>query len=210
MLPERGISFFNPKSAQYYTLAIPRLEFVATGTPTAGSLEREQGVRVLGSDIAHIRTSPGPAGAGWALPWWNWLFYPAGAVFVFAGIVLGRHRRRLEQDRGYARRTRSSRLVKQRLKDARRHLAQGRLAEFYSALSQAAVGFVGDRFNVEAGGMTREQLLAALTARGVAADALAHFTELVGQCDVARFSPGMAGCEPQELLRRAQAMLEKL
>lgn len=208
VIAEQRISFFNPKTGQYYSAATPRLEFVVTGTPTAGIIGPDPGFRLLGTDIAHIRYhsgSPGPTGKGAAL---TWLFYPAGIATLAAGAVLGRHRRRLLADRGYARRVRSSRLVRERLKEARR-LVQ-RSPDFYAALNRAILGFVGDRYNIEATGMTRDELTATLSARGIDPTTLAELTNLVSQCDVARFSPGMAECDPGELLKRAESLLQRL
>jgi hypothetical protein len=210
VVPELSLGFFDPKSGQYYTLTTQRLEFVATGTAAAAAAAGDGGVRVLGKDILHIKPVLAGALFGWAMSWWEWLFYPAGALALVAGALAGRHRRRLERDRGYARRTRSSRLVRQRLKHATQLLGRGRPVEFYAALAQAMTGFVGDRFNIEAGAMTRDQLRAELETRGVQAAGLTRLMALVGQCDIARFSPGMTECDPRDLLAQAEELLEKL
>ncbi|MEO0074214.1 MAG: BatD family protein, partial [candidate division WOR-3 bacterium] len=146
-IAEQRISFFNPKTGQYYSATTPRLEFVATGTPAAGSLRHDPGIRVLGSDIAHIRYDPGRTRPGWVTGTFVWLFYPAGIATLAAGGIFGRHRRRLLADRSYARRLRSSRLVRKRLKEASR--LAGKSPDFYSALNRAILGFVGDRYDLE-------------------------------------------------------------
>ena len=126
------------------------------------------------------------------------------------GIVLGRHRRKLEQDRGYARRTRSSRLVKKGLAEATKLLAQGSEREFHAALNRAVVRYVGDRFNLEASGMTGDQIQAELSSRNVNADTVSSLLDLIASCDAARFSSGMTRCTPQETLDKARVVLEKL
>jgi len=215
VIAEIEMGFFNPKTGSYYTQTTPRLEFVASGATGKTALtDVESGVRTLGSDILHIKPVLGPlspfairqspiANAGW-------FFYPAGLVVLGLGIVLGRHRRRLEQDRGYARRTRSSRLVKRGLAEATRLLAQGNEREFYSALNRAVVRYAGDRFNLETSGMTGDQIQAELTRRNIDADTVSSLLDLVASCDAARFSPGMARCTPQETLEKARTVLEKL
>jgi hypothetical protein len=131
-------------------------------------------------------------------------------LLLAGGLVVGRHRRRLEQDRGYARRTRSSRLVRKRLAEASRLLEQNKEREFYAALDRAVLGYVGDRFNIEAQGMTGDELREELRRRGVDEDAVGALLDLIKDCDAARFSPGMAQCSPGQTLARAQQMLEEL
>jgi hypothetical protein len=215
VIPEIEMGFFNPKTGGYYTQTTPRLEFVATGatgkTPLA---DVESGVKTLGTDILHIKPTLGRAFVispySFPLSLWSWFFYPAGIAVLGIGIVLGRHRRKLEQDRGYARRTRSSRLVKKGLAEAAKLLARGDEREFHAALNRAVVRYVGDRFNIESTGMTGDQLQAELAGRNVDAATVSSLLDLIASCDAARFSPGMTRCTPQETLEKARTVLEKL
>ncbi|MEO0081765.1 MAG: BatD family protein [candidate division WOR-3 bacterium] len=212
-IPSLELGFFDPKAGTYYTRSTPALEFVARGAvPTAGVVETGSGMRVLGSDIRHIKPCLRPGSGGWstAPEWWIWLFYPMGIVVLTLGVVLGRHQRRLEQDRGYARRTRSGKLVKKRLAQARGLLEQGDERGFYAALSQAVVGYVGDRFNIESQGMTNEELTVELTRQGVSPTGVTELLDIVKNCDAARFSPGMVSCSGREMLERAVRTLEAL
>jgi hypothetical protein len=211
VVPEIGMSFFNPKTGSYYSQTTPRLEFVASGATGKVPLsESEMGVKVLGSDIAHIKPALSVLAARGSGGSWTWVFYPLGFVVLAAGIVMGRRQRRLEQDRGYARRTRSSRLVRKRLAEAEALLKQGRESEFYAALSRAVLGYAGDRFNIEVSGMTGDEIRAELDRREVEAAVVNQLLDLASQCDAARFSPGMRACPPKETLDLARGVLEKL
>ena len=215
VIPDVAMGFFNPKTGSYYTQTTLRLEFAATGatgrTPLA---ETETGVKTLGTDILHIKPTFGQqspvAGRQSPLAFLGWFFYPAGIVVLGIGALMGRHRRRLEQDRGYARRSRSSRLVKKGLAEATRLLSQGNEREFHAALNRAVVRYVGDRFNIESTGMTGDQLQAELAGRDVDAATVSSLLDLIASCDAARFSPGMARCTPKETLEKARTVLEKL
>jgi hypothetical protein len=214
-LPPVEFGFFDPAAGGYYVRTTPPLAFVATGVPAgAAPPETEAGVRVISTDIRHIKPAGRPAalpgGLAAAPPWWGWLCYPAGLGFLALGIALGAHRRRLEEDRGYARRRRSSRLVRRRLAAAAKLLQAGREREFHAALAAAVAGYTGDRFNLEAAGMTGDELRAELARRGVGLTTVERLLELVRACEVARFSPGMAACRPGELLERARGVLEEL
>jgi hypothetical protein len=211
VIPEITMGFFNPRTDSYYTQTTSRLDFVASGTAGRTPLaETESGVRTLGSDILHIKPTFRAASSLAGGNSLGWFFYPAGIVVFGLGLLLGRHRRRLEQDRGYARRTRSSRLVKKGLAEATRLLAQGNEREFHAALNRAVVRYVGDRFNLETSGMTGDQIQAELSSRNVDADTVASLLDLIASCDAARFSPGMTRCTPQETLEKARTVLEKL
>ncbi|MFO7675711.1 MAG: BatD family protein [bacterium] len=214
-LPPVEFGFFDPVAGSYYVRTTPSLEFVATGVTAGAPLaEAEPGVRVISTDIRHIKTGARPAAIAGGLaagpPWWGWLCYPAGLGALLLGVALGAHRRRLEQDRGYARGRRASRLVRRRLAEAGRLLRAGREREFYAALAGAVAGYAGDRFNLETGGMTGDELRAALAGRGVAEPTVGQLLELVRACDVARFSPGLASCPAPELFDRARKVLEEL
>jgi hypothetical protein len=215
IIPGIHMSFFGPKQGSYYTLRTQPLSFVATGATGASPASwGTRGVRTIGSDIAHIKPLLGRATVlnGWsaALPWWGWLFYPAGVVVFVLGLVLGRHRRRLEQDRGYARKVRSSRLVKRRLAEAGRLLASGNERGFHASLSRAVLGYVGDRFNIEVLGMTGDELRAELERRGVAPNVVTELLHVIKGCDTGRFSPGTGECSSKEILARATRVLETL
>jgi len=219
-VPSIEMGFFDPEKQVYYTRTTPPLEFTVSGAGLRSEAAGAQtgGVRVVGTDIVHIKPvraaglPPRPVLAGWnaAPPAWSLGFYPLGIALMVLGIVVGRHRRRLEQDRGYARMRRSSGLVKKRLAEATAMLRQGREADFHAALDRAVLGYIGDRFNVEAQRMTGDELRAELTGRGVATGTAVELLDLIRTCDAARFSPGMASCRPDETLARARRVLEAL
>jgi len=209
VIPEITTGFFDPKVGAYYTQTTPRLEFVASGATGKTPLpESESGVKTLGADILHIKSSYRQSSPSLSLL--GWFFYPAGLIVLGTGVWMGRHRRRLEQDRGYARRSRSSRLVKKGLAEATKLLAQGNEREFHTALNRAVVRYVGDRYNMESTGMTGDQLQAELARRNVDPATVASLLDLIASCDAARFSPGMTRCSPQETLEKARIVLEKL
>ncbi|MFO7637996.1 MAG: BatD family protein [bacterium] len=215
-VPPIEFGFFDPAEGAYYVRTTPRLEFVATGVqPSAALPDDDNGMRVVSTDIRHIKGEwSGGRVVGWpgaGLPgragWW---FYPAGLVLLGLGFVLGRHRRRLEADRGYARSRRARGLARSRLAAATKALRAGREAEFHAALAAGVAGYAGDRYNIETAGLTGDELRSALAARGVAADVAARLLELIRTCEMARYAPGQMDRRPEELLDRARELLGKL
>src|SRR5262249_8038423 len=70
-------------------------------------------------------------------------------------------------DRGYARKTRSTALGKRRLQHAEQLLKKRDEKGFHAELSRAALGYLGDRFNLDTHALTRDQLRTALAERAV-------------------------------------------
>lgn len=198
IIPAITMSFFDPVRGRYYTRATAPEAFVATGVMSPAT------------DIRHIKQpNSGPANQS-ASAWLFGPFYPAGLAVFAAGFLTGRHRRRLDTDRGYARRSRSGPLVKQRLSEATRLLAEGNEREFYSALNRAIVGYVGDRYNVEAFGLTCDQVRGELLRRAVPLDTVDAVLALSAACDAARFSSEATPGGPRETLEHARTILERL
>ena len=101
--------------------------------------------------------------------------------------------------------------MKKRFREATECLTQKREKDFYAALSRAVFGYVGDRFNIPATGMTKEQLIEDLTKRGLAEELLSRLIFTVETCDAARFSPALvADVDAQKLLAETKELLSRV
>jgi hypothetical protein len=210
-LPAIKMAFFNPRTKSYYTAEAGAFECTATGCGRAAPAAEASGLRVLGSDISHIKPDlPGLKTSAPASPWLLMAVYAGSLAMMGGALALRGHRRRLESDRGYARRSRSGQLVKKRLALAESHLKRGEEREFYAALHQAVLGYVGDRFDIDTGAATMEQLEKLLVERGASDEAVKNMTRLITDCETARFSPSLFGSRPEEVFFRAREALGKL
>ena len=154
----------------------------------------------------HIKTHCSQVHPAVANPYWSGLFYPLGVLVLFTGVVVGRRRRRLESDRGYALRSQAGRLLRKRLRESARLLATGDRDGCYATLSQAVVGYAGDRFNVESTGMTDPELRAALCRRGLDPTVVNRVLDFSSRCAVARFSHGTSVFSPMEAFDLARSI----
>jgi hypothetical protein len=167
---------------------------------------------VLGTDINYIKPDlPSLAVVPFDLPRWPNLLYllsfgTLGGAFWYRG-----HSQRLMSDRGYARKSRSASRVKQRLQQAEKHLRKKDEKGFYTALDQAVLGYVGDRFNIETQAMTKEQVRAELDRQNVAPETSGAVIDILSQCEIARFSPGLLDSrDPAALFQRARDTLGRI
>jgi hypothetical protein len=211
IVPATSMSFFDPEGDTYYTLTTGRTTFVASGVVgSGGSDENGSRTELLGMDITHIKRSCSRVAPAVAFPRWSGLLYPLGMVVLLAGAFVGRHRRRLESDRGYALRTRAGRLAKRRLKEAARCFTEGDERGYYAALALAVVGYAGDRFHVEVAGLTGTELHAVLCRQGAEPTVADRVLEFSSRCDIARFSPGATDLSPEEALDLARGIIRSL
>jgi hypothetical protein len=204
------LAYFDPEARSYRTLTSAALEFTASGSATGGApLAEATGVKVLGTDIDYIK----PDAAALALvpmdpPWWPNLLYVLSLALVGAAVAYRAHNERLLSDRAYARKSRSSALVRRRLKQAEQRLRKHDERGFHEELSRALIGYLGDRFDLDTHALTRDQLRAELARHQVAPATVDAVLEIVGQCEIARFSPGISASRgPEALFEAARTVM---
>src|SRR5262249_53372463 len=128
-----------------------------------------------------------------------------------AAIAWRGHNERLVSDRAYARKSRSSALVRRRLKTAEQWLRKQDDRGFHEELSRALIGYIGDRFNIDTHALTRDQLRAELARHEVAPETVASILDIMNRCEIARFSPGFATGEgPERLFETVRSVMGKL
>lgn len=212
LVPYLTMSFFDPRAARYETVRTGEQRFWAVKTSPSAAVSDASGLKILGTDIRYIKPDARSlAGAGLAGTSWLVIVYPLGLLGIIFSFWLRRHRLRVATDHSYARRLRSSRLVRKRLADAEKKIKRGEHQDFYCSLSQAIIGYTGDRFNIETQAMTKDQFQCALAQKGVPAETIEQLLEILGRCDIARFSPDLLTArDPGDLLRKAKETLGRL
>lgn len=211
LIPAVEVAYFDPTDGVYHTLRSEKLTFTATQTAAAAELLQSGGLKVLGSDIRYIkppakRLAEQPYSAGW----WLAVFYALSLLILGLALVYRQHHARLLTDRAYARKVRASGLVKKRLKEAEDYLQQKKEKDFIGALARVLNGYIGDRFNIDATGMTKEQLLTALRDRDIGQKHITTVEKMLDHCDIVRFSPGVTCENPEQLLRDVKKLLREL
>lgn len=210
VVPPIVMTFFDPRERKYETVSTSALKFVAAQTSSAVEYAKSGGLKVTGTDIRYIkpdaeRLSNQPISAGW----WLVIPYIFGVALLGTSILYRRHQARLLSDRAYARKTRSSRLLRKRLNEVKKHLIEKKEREFHAALSRVLLGYIGDRYNLDVGVLTNEGIVEALTDKGVPLEAIKDVEYLLDQCDM-RFSPGMKCDDPNMLYEKTKALINRL
>ena len=206
------MAYFDPQARVYKLLQAGPFEFSASGTAPNAPVAEVSGLKVLGTDINYVKPDAASLPVTpFALPWWPNLLYVLSLGTVAGAFGYRAHSVRLLSDRGYARKTRSSGLAKRRLRQAEGFLRKRDEKAFHSALAQAVVGYVGDRFNIDTHAMTKDQLREELERAQVRPETRAAVMEIMEQCETARFAPSLlADRDPGALFEKARTALGQL
>lgn len=206
------IAYFDPRAKSYRTLTAGPYECSASGSIQSAPLVEATGLKVLGTDINYIKAdAAGLAVTSIDPPGWPNLFYALSLGLVAGAFWFRGHSQRLLTDRGYARKVRSSGLVRARLRQAGAFLKKKDERSFHAALTQAVMGYLGDRFNIETQAMTKEQLQAELERLQVGPETVTAVIGIIEQCEFARFSPGVRTADdPQQLFQKARDVMGKV
>lgn len=216
-VPPLTLAWFDPKAGEYRTDSSPAIPITVTpGAVTAGGAAGGGGrgaIEVVGQDIRYLRTDLGRVTTAGRQPWDSplfWLFQVLPVAIMAAALVHERHRRRLSDDVGFARQVRSGREATRRLKRAR-ELAAANDDGLFAELSAAVIGYVADRGNRAAAGLTHADVRTLLAAKRIPAADIDRVVAFLESCDMARFAPAASGAsDRRRLLDEAATLIEEL
>ena len=206
-IPRINFSFFNPDIGAYQTISrgpmpITVLKAPETERPRIIELPAAPGGAVpgrlepLGRDIIYIKDSPG------GLKRDGPIYKKRGFILVqlfpilalFMVFVIHRKKERLTKDIKYARLLRAPKAARRGIKEARRRLQAKDAAGFYDTVFTTLRAYLGDRFHLPTGGITRNIIDQTLEARGFDEEVLRKLADLFDECDLARYAPsGISG-----------------
>lgn len=210
-------TFFNPESEAYETVStrplvitsLPSTQPVVAEVPGVSYSEIGAGIK----DLLYLKTKLSPASKPGALYRQAWFLalqiLPLGFL-AFCWIYSSR-RERLNADVAYARKRRARRASAKRLRAARRFLSAAKPSDFYAEITNALGGYLGDKFNLPAAGLTSLLIEQKMRARGASSEMIQEVKSLLQDCDFARFAPTSDNpARRQEFLERAQKLIDNL
>jgi hypothetical protein len=196
-IPSLGFSFFDSKSKNYQTLRSEPILITAfpgaQTSPTEIAQLSKQEIGFTAKDIRYIKL---PASGlknqgGYLYKNPLFLFFQLIPLLVF--VISWRYQRqkeKLNSDIGYARLRRAHKFAKKRLRQAQKLISPETSKEFYCETAKAMIGYVGDKLNLPAYGLTKDRIELELSNRGVEKEKIDHLLKLLDSCDYARFAPG--------------------
>jgi len=215
-IPAMTLWFFDPEAGGYRTDSTRELRLEVTPrseSDAATELPVPAAVSRLGRDIRYIHE---PAGELERTPrplhrakWF--LLMQIVPVAALAGAAAYRRRRdMLAEDEGLARRLRAPSEARRELREARRLAASGDLTGVCGAVARALTDFIGNRWNVQARGMTLDEICEVVRRGGGDDQLVSRVRELLSACDMGRFAGGTGGVEGERLSDEAEECMRLL
>ncbi len=198
-IPPVRFAYFDPAAGAYKEVTGGPLSVKVGrgGTPqgeATASVRRE--VVAVGRDIRFIKPASS-LGARGGLRGSAW-FYLLLAVPVAGNAALYAHLRRREHlaaNAGLFRGRRARSAARRRLKQARGLMAPGREEAFFAEMDRAVTGYLADKFDLSALGLTRDRIGELLARRGVPEDLSRRAIACLERCDLGRFAARSAARE---------------
>ncbi len=200
-LPPVRFSYYDVKNRRYATASTDSLKLsvergaAGASQPSqdgAGTLKVDRkGVKNLGEDIRFIKTKTSLSEekgffvgkpAYWILV--GLFLLAAGAIWLSLRKLAARR-----ADVAGSRGRKATRQALKRLKLAGDFLNKNLYTAFYEELHRALMSFVSDKLTMDMADQSKENIAAALSARGVPETTVSSFTDLLDACEYARYAP---------------------
>ena len=217
-IPSIEFSYFDPQARQYvtlnseeYTITVERGEELP-GTTVMSGISRED-VRHIGSDINFIKTGNIKlyrAGEHFFGAWSFWLLYIVPSLFFAVTVYLRRKYIRKSANVALVKNRKANRYAAKRLKKARKFMKSDQKELFYEELSRALWGYLGDKLNIPVAELSKDNAKSVMEQRNVDDALAAEFTDVIDDCEFARYAPAAAGSDMNALYERAGEVINKM
>ena len=210
-IPAAEFVYFDLQEKTYKTLRTPVYNLkVSKGeggeSVVSGNYVNKEDVKQLGKDIRFIETKPFKLTKktepvfGTVEGWILYLIPLLVALFLF--FVL--KRKALENSNiEFVRNKKANKQAQKRLKMAQKLLNEGKKDQFYEEVLKAVWSYLSDKLAIPAASLTKERVEAELTEKGVNADAIKQFTDILNTCEFARYAPNSGQQEMGNLYAEA-------
>ena len=210
-IPAAEFVYFDLQEKTYKTLRTPVYNLkVSKGeggeSVVSGNYVNKEDVKQLGKDIRFIETKPFKLTKktepvfGTVEGWILYLIPLLVALFLF--FVL--KRKALENSNiEFVRNKKANKQAQKRLKMAQKLLNEGKKDKFYEEVLKAVWNYLSDKLAIPAASLTKERVEAELSLKGVNADAIKQFTDILNTCEFARYAPNSGQQEMGNLYAEA-------
>lgn len=214
-IPEIGFSYFNPETQRYERLKSEEITIQVLEGPTAASADKvaETGPKSVvrtGDQFYFLKLKPNLSPRAWQ-PFFGtpqhmaWLLGPLLLIPLF--ILFRKKREERERDVEGMKIKRANRLARKYLSRARKEL--GDKDAFYVALEKALHNYLKAQLNIETSDFSKDKIRELLLGRGASEASVNGFTELLVNCEMARYSP-FSRVQMQQDYDKASAVITAL
>lgn len=215
-IPAVEFCYFDTKDNTYKTVKTESFTInVAKGKGGARSTSftNREDVKLLASDIRYIHQGDvtlrqrGEAYFGTAAYWWS---YAIPLLVLVALIVIFRKQAMENANVAKMRNKKANKAATKRLKQAAALLKEGKPAEFYEEVLKALWGYVGDKLNLPAAELNKENVSEKLQAKGADEELVQRLVEVMNDCEFARYAPGDPSQTMDKIYAAATEVINKM
>jgi hypothetical protein len=215
IIPSVSFSYFDKKKGTYTTLHTP--EFALTvekgqsNDAVSVNTHTKTDVKVLGSDIRHIKTNCEPRlyKASFFLSPLYWLLLILPVVLLLIFIILFRKRMESKKNVALLRDKKASKTARKRLRKAEKLLQTKQNEDFYIEISKVLWGYISDKFHIPLGLLSLDTAYQKLSERNMQQDSIKEFIDTLNACEYVRFAPS-PDLTPDKMYERTFNFITKI
>jgi hypothetical protein len=218
-IPALEFSYFDTKTNSYKTLKTQSQTIDVDPDPTGGARNGLQGgadkenIKLLGQDIKYIKVGSitlTPKGDYFFNTATYWLVLLLAFVAIAASFIFLAKRERENADVVFIKNKRANKVAHQRLKKAEMLIKSGDTHGFYEEMLKALWGYLSDKLAIPVSDLSKERATQLLESRGADAETIQTLTQIIEECEFARYAPGGQGEEKSDRFNHAVDIISKL
>ncbi|MES2829913.1 MAG: BatD family protein [Bacteroidota bacterium] len=208
-------SYFNPSSGRYVSLATEGFELkVAKGAPgsnVAAVTGLQTDIKELDKDIRYIKSNinlskdeQGFYGSG--------SFYAllvSGPLFFLAAIIFRNRYRAQNKDASKVKNRNAGKVAAKHMANAQRQLLNGDEKVFYEAVYKGLLGYLSDKFGIQAADLNKENIAQQLALRNISQPVISQLIETIGLCEMARYAP-VSGISEADVFEKSKGIINSI
>ncbi len=216
-IPAVKFSYFDLASKSYKTVSTNELTIKITGERdstatvfTGGVIKSD--VENLGSDIRFIKQGFELKSKkfGFFNSFEFWMIILVLALAFTAVILLRLQQIKNNANLAAVKNRKAGRTSRKRLKKAAEYMKQNKKDEFYEEVLNALWGYLGDKLEMPASELTRDNVVEKLGDKGVSKDAVEPFVNTLNDCEFERYAPSGLARPLQDMYTRAAEAIEQM
>lgn len=220
-IPALEFTYFNPRLAKYVTLTAEEYAIhvapdasAQSGMPNAAlvsGIDKED-IKFLGRDIRFIKLSEGEFEQRGKVFMFGGLWWAVVAgMIAFFGAVVAWLSSYLKQMRNQAtlKGKRANKVALARFRAAEKYMKEQNTRGFYEEMLRGLWGYLGDKLNIPASDLTKENVRETLTRKGASVEDVERYVGLITDCEYAQYAPS-AGIHVEDAYLRGVEAISRL
>lgn len=204
-------NYYDPKAKTYKSISAPAINIkVAKGNGNGNKPVSQEDVELIGSDIRYMLPRSLPLtvqGRSFYNSLWFYLILLAPVLIFAAFVTIWRRRIKINSNERLRKNMRATRVARQRLNTAAKHLQQKQSDAFYIEVSKALWGYVCDKFSIQLSDLSLDMVAEILQQQDIRPDVRESLIQILNQCEFARYAPAGSAPDMEELYNKSTLII---